>query len=258
MREPRVIVAIALFSMGCGASEAPRTLTRSSPTTPCVEGTNEALGEDLRFVCIAPGVWMFTALASADFVYPHYPANGLLIEAGDHAVMVDTAWNDTQARAIATWSALPVRAALATHSHTDRTGGARALIAMGIPVYATEETIALAESQHEAVPDHVLQADSLPELQWLAPGPAHAPDNIVVWHEPTRTLYGGCMIKEASAEALGNVADADLVHWPVALESIASWAAHPSRVVPGHGEVGGIELLAHTRALVTAAQREAH
>ncbi len=255
MREPRVIVAIALFSLGCGASEAPRAATRSSRVAPCVEGASEALGEDLRFVCIAPGVWMFTALAAADFAYPRYPANGLLIEAGDHAVMVDTAWTGAQAQAIANWSALPVRAALSTHSHSDRTGGARALIAMGIPVYATEETIALAVSENEAVPDHVLQADSLPELQWLAPGPAHAPDNIVIWHAPTRTLYGGCMIKEASAETLGNVADADLVHWPIALASIASWAPDPARVVPGHGEVGGVDLLAHTEALVRAAPR---
>ena len=81
---------------------------------------------------------------------------------------------------------------------------------MGISVYATEETIALAESQQQAVPDRVLQANSLPELQWLAPGAAHAPDNIVIWHEPARMIRGGCMIKEASAEALGNVADADL------------------------------------------------
>ena len=40
-------------------------------------------------------------------------------------------------------------------------------VAMGIPVYATEETIALAESQQQAVPDRVLQAKSLSQLQWL-------------------------------------------------------------------------------------------
>ena len=51
---------------------------------------------------------------------------------------------------------------------------------MGISVYATEETIALAHSQQQAVPDRVLQANSLSELQWLSPGAAHAPDNIVI------------------------------------------------------------------------------
>lgn len=250
------IVALCALTMlaSCGsATPSSEHAQPSSRSTPCTPGVTDTTGDDLSISleCIAPGLWMYTALAPADFELPGFPANGLVIEESDHAILVDTAWSDAQADALVRWSALPIAAAVVTHFHHDRTGGAHALITRGIPVLATARTIALATERGEPVPEYELSERSLPELRWYYPGAAHSPDNIVVWHEPSRTLFGGCMIKELAAESLGNVADADLTSWVSALDAIEQTFGAPAIVVPGHGARGDASLLAHTRDLLT-------
>lgn len=247
-----------LTLMACGPA-AP-VHPRAERSAPCTPGMHDTVGDDLSFECIARGVWMFTALAPADFEYPRYPANGLVIEAADqrasgdsrldHAILIDTGWSDAQAEAILAWSVLPITAALVTHFHDDRTGGARALMSGHIPVFGTARTIELATARGEPVPDHELLEGSLPEVRWYYPGPAHSPDNIVVWHEASGTLFGGCMIKELAAESLGNVADADLMSWLSAMDGVMGLFGEPRIVVPGHGTRGDAELLTHTLVLL--------
>jgi glyoxylase-like metal-dependent hydrolase (beta-lactamase superfamily II) len=196
---------------------------------------------------------VFTALAPSTFERPGYPANGLVIESDDHALLVDTGWNDAQSEALRAFAASrgrPLSAAVATHFHDDRVGGASALEAAGVPVYATEDTIARARAEGNATPDHALTEGALPEIAWLFPGAAHAPDNVVVFHAPSGTLYGGCMIKELAATSLGNVTDADLTAWPAAIEAVRTAFPAAVRVVPGHGAIGDASLLAHTASLL--------
>ena len=85
----------------------------------------------------------------------------------------------------------------------------------------------------------------------IYPGPAHSPDNVVV-HFPSRDLlFGGCMIK--AGKSIGNVLDADLEHWEAAVHALEPLGA--SVVVPGHGLVGGRELLQNTIDVVRANRR---
>lgn len=203
--------------------------------------------------CLAENVFVHTTLAPRTSDYAGTPANGLVVVAGDHAVLVDTGWADAHAEALVAWSAsrgTPITAAVATHSHTDRTGGARSLIARGIPVYGTELTIRRARERGEPTPDRVLTETSLPELRWFFPGAGHAPDNIVVAVGPV--LHGGCFIKESAAEDLGYTGDADPAAWVASLDAAAAWSPHPRVVVPGHGAWGGMELITHTRTLAEA------
>jgi metallo-beta-lactamase class B len=177
----------------------------------------------------------------------------LLVETPDHATLVDTGWSDAQASELVIFAASrgrPVRAAIVTHFHEDRVGGVRALIARGIPVFASAATLQLAQQTGRPVPDRVLEQGSIPELRWIFPGAAHSPDNIVVFHEPTRTLFGGCMIKALASETLGNVTDADVAAWPAAIAAIRESFAEAVHVVPGHGSPGGAGLVAHTASLL--------
>lgn len=59
------------------------------------------------------------------------------------------------------------------------------------------------------------------------------------------------MVKDLKSQTLGNIADADLAEWPNTIGRVI--AAYPSAnfVVPGHGAVGGTELLKHTEELLT-------
>jgi len=237
--------------MGCGASA--RSVAPYAVERRCAVEERLVLADDLSLACIAPGVWVYTALAGADFSLPRYPANGLVLESADHATLIDSAWSSAQTARLIDWSrsrGRPITAAIATHFHDDRVAGAPALRAARIPFYATAETIALARSHGAAVPDRALEPASVPEVRWLFPGAGHAPDNIVVWHAPTRTLFGGCLVKDLAATALGNLSDADVARWPAALDRVRATFGDPARVVPGHGAVGGTELLDHTRDLL--------
>lgn len=149
----------------------------------------------------------------------------------------------------------PVRLAIATHSHYDRTGGLGAIEANGIRVLVLDSTaVRLPEQaltgQVETFHDFRRLEHPGANIELFAPGPGHALDNIVVWLPDTKLLYGGCFVKSADAKTLGNIADADLARWPASIQRVVALYGGAKVVVPGHGDLGGPELLTHTLKLV--------
>jgi len=212
---------------------------------------------------VAPGVFVHTSFHELADVGV-FPSNGLLLCGAGEGVLVDTAWGEgPTARLLdeAQKQRCPVRHAIFTHFHDDRTGGLPTLFARGVRVHATDDT-----TRRLAHPGFAPERVTPPETLTLAgftleifyPGPAHAPDNVVVHLAAQRLLFGGCMVKAASAKSLGNVGDASVAEWPLAIAQVdARYAAVTSVVVPGHGAPGGIELLAHTARLLAAAKAPA-
>lgn len=78
-------------------------------------------------------------------------------------------------------------------------------------------------------------------VQVYYPGPAHSPDNVVVYFPKQKLLFGGCMIKP---EDLGYLGDADVKAWPEAARNLKRFDVRT--VVPGHGAWGGAELIDKT------------
>ena len=211
---------------------------------------------------LAPGVWMHTsAMELPEFGL--VPSNGLVIERDDGPVLVDTAWTDAQTINVVDWAAVffeaEPTAVVVTHHHQDRLGGIKAMKERAIPVFATEQTVRLATRDGWPAPDRLLKTpsgrwpDPASDIEVFYPGPGHAPDNVVVWVPGARLVYGGCLIKSAAAQNLGNVADADLEGWLLAIEALQARYPEVARVVPGHGDPGGPELLEHTARLVREA-----
>lgn len=249
---------LALLLVGCGAA-APPTASTTDRTTDgtapgaCAPGDHASLSDDVEVTCLAPDVWVFTALAPSTFEMAGYPANGLLVESAEHSVMVDTGWAGAQAERVATFAERvrhhPVTAAVVTHFHDDRVGGAAALLARGVPVFAQNETAERAAATGSPFEHVALEPTSIPELTWMFPGAGHSPENIVVVHPPSHTLFGGCFVKSAEATDLGNVADADPTSWGPAIELVMASFPDLVHVVPGHGAPGDTRLLTHTLAL---------
>ena len=52
------------------------------------------------------------------------------------------------------------------------------------------------------------------------------------------------------ARLRGNVADADLAEWPTSVERIQKHYPEAEVVIPGHGLLGGLDLLQHTANVV--------
>lgn len=241
--------ALLLLLTAC-ASSRPSPSTESRSVGPSDE---TALADDVHVRRLAPGVWLHVTLAGED--WGRVPANGLLIEDGESSLLVDTGWNARQAEHLLAWARdtlhRPVRAAVVTHFHVDRTGGVPALAARGLPVYARAETARLAAERGLPVPaQRITDTQELGPLSLFFPGAGHARDNLVVWHRDSGLLFGGCFVKEAGARDLGNVADADVSAWPESLERLRQHYPDVRTVVPGHGFPGGPDLLTHTQALL--------
>ena len=88
------------------------------------------------------------------------------------------------------------------------------------------------------------------------PGAGHARDNVMVWLPQSGVLFGGCAVRAAGTTALGNVADADLTSWPVAIRRAIERYGEANVVVPGLGEPGGADLLRHTLTLFAKQENE--
>lgn len=233
------------------------------PAPSAVAGPQQwVVSEDLQVTQIRHDVWVHTSW----HVLPgdrRFPSNGLIVRNGNALVLVDTAWGVAPTVQLLDWIdgtlRLPVTYAVATHAHDDRVGGWPALEARGIPLRVTPQTLALALADSKPMPgDASLEAlregESLHigALELFHPGHAHSADNLVVWLPQSRLLFGGCAVKSTIADAMGNVADADLASWQRAIARLQARYPRVDRVVPGHQDSGGAELLEHTLELLRA------
>ncbi|MBN1210908.1 MAG: subclass B1 metallo-beta-lactamase [Myxococcaceae bacterium] len=255
-RPLRAWMLLALCAACASSRESTPEVPGAVPQARSEAQREYVLAEDVSVRRIAPGVWVHTTLGSE--AYGRYPANGLVIEDGDGSLLVDTAWNPEQAERLLTWAQeelrRPVRAAVVTHFHNDRTGGVPALVARGLSVYGQEQTPRLAVASGDSAPSRTFtEAQRLGPLELFFPGPGHARDNIVVWHRDSGVLFGGCFVKDGAAKNLGNVADADTSAWPGSLDRTRARFPAARIVVPGHGFPGGPELLTYTQELLQEA-----
>jgi len=244
---PRRFALTALAALLLVAAPAPAVM-KSAP-----------LQSTVKLRLLRPGVWIHTSR----YVFPDgsvIPANGLVVKEGGGLVLIDTAWGEMLTAdlldEIHREIKLPVRRAIVTHSHADRIAGADLLRKRGIPVFAHPLTCRRAAAVAIAMPSDSLaglrkpgDAEFVGSVEVFYPGPAHSPDNIVVWVPSARVLFGGCAVKSVDSN-LGNLADADTRAWPDAIHRVMERYRQAEVVVPGHGAEGGRELLTHTLELL--------
>jgi len=244
---PQRLALTALAALLLVAAPAPAVM-KSAP-----------LQSTVKLRLLRPGVWIHTSR----YVFPDgsvIPANGLVVKEGGGLVLIDTAWGEMLTAdlldEIHREIKLPVRRAVVTHSHADRIAGADLLRKRGIPVFAHPLTCRRAAAVAIAMPSDSLaglrkpgDAEFVGSVEVFYPGPAHSPDNIVVWVPSARVLFGGCAVKSVDSN-LGNLADADTRAWPDAIHRVMERYHQAEVVVPGHGAEGGRELLTHTLELL--------
>ncbi len=195
---------------------------------------------------LAPGLWLHTTTAViGQGVY--FPANGLVLERDDGSLLIDTGYLPEHADALLRWSQKslrsPIKQAVATHFHRDRTGGIPALQAAGIPTVAHPLTVELARSHGMAVPTGIADfprdaARLSRDCELFFPGAGHTRDNIVVWLPRQRILFGGCLLvsDERGSRHLG---DAIVSDWGSTVRNVKVRYRSAKSVVPGHGTITG-------------------
>ena len=87
------------------------------------------------------------------------------------------------------------------------------------------------------------------------PGAGHTLDNVVVWLPKANILFGGCFIRSLDSKSLGYTGEADIGQWPSSVDALLAKYPDAKLVVPGHGAIGDLALLRHTKALALAASK---
>ena len=228
-----------------------------------------ALGCAASNTVVVPSTAPVSLAPLVDNVYVHtswgtvsagtFPSNGLLVCEPDAGLLVDTPWTGAQTDrllTIAQQRGCPVRALVVTHFHNDRMGGIGPVLARGIATWATQATVDLARRDGWrpriiAPPGVVRVGGTAAEV--FFPGEAHTRDNVVVWLSATRVLFGGCMVRAAAGDSLGNTADGNVPAYAASVRALIERYPSAERVVPGHGDHGGPELLTHTLQLAERA-----
>lgn len=219
---------------------------------------------DVRVKPLADGVWLHTSWRTVA-PWGRVPSNGLIVREGDHVVVVDTAWGAAPSRVLLAWIdrelKLPVARLIVTHFHDDRLAGWEVFAERGARIVISEQTLALAKLTPTAAFDPYRLAPGEKRasgtLEIFYPGPAHSPDNVMVWVPAAKLLAGGCAVRGAAADGLGNLSDAVVPDWPASIARVQAAYPEARLVLPGHGDPGGAELLEHTRELAEAARKAA-
>lgn len=221
------------------------------------------LDRDLSLRPVAPHTWVVTHEVP-------YPANELLAELDDGTLLIASSpyTNEATARLVV-W--LTTRfgprklVVVDTHSHDDAAGGNAAFRAAGAEVWGADLTrdrlratltdASTGRVDEAGLPDHVFPLAAgktlrfgADEVQVRFPGPAHAPDNVVVYLPGRRVLFGGCAV--IARDVVGNTADADLERWPDALRVLQELPADV--IIPGHGDRVDAGLLKHGLEVLAA------
>lgn len=209
---------------------------------------------------------VITQIAPHSFVHTSYlqtndfgkvPCNGLVICAKGEAIVFDTPTNDSVSNELIEWIRNFLKASIVavvpTHFHNDCLGGLNAFHQQQIPSFANNETIQLAGENNYTLPQKGF-SDSIQLRVGNNPvvaryfGAGHTRDNIVGYFAPDRILFGGCLLKEMNATK-GYLGDAVVPEWSATVARIRQTYPDLKIVVPGHGAIGGKNLLDYTIGL---------
>lgn len=190
-------------------------------------------------------------------------ANGMYVVTDDGIVLFDTPFDSSQFQplldSIQAKHKKNVVLCIATHSHDDRTNGLDYYKGQNIITYTTKMTDEISKSRREKraafiMPDNNSFAVGEFAFEVFYPGPGHTPDNIVVWFERDKILYGGCFIKSVEAKNLGNMSDANLGEWENSIRKVIKKFKHPKFIITGHQFWRSTESLQHTITLIRDAK----
>ena len=213
------------------------------------------ISDDIELIKLSKKVYVHTSTMEV----PHWgkvDANGLIFVDGNEAFLFDTPWNDIQTETLINWISNTLSAKVTTfvpgHWHGDNLGGLGYLHSIGVKSYANQITIDLAEVNGMPVPQYgfidLLELNlNDHKVYCYYFGGAHSADNIVIWIPSDEILFGGCMIRDINSTGLGNTSDAKVEEWLPTIEKVIVNFPNAKIVIPGHGQIGGIELLEHTK-----------
>lgn len=194
-------------------------------------------------------------------------SNGLLLVDNHQAFLFDTPVTNSQTEILVKWISDSLHAKVTTfvpnHWHEDCMGGLAYLHSTGVKSYASRMTIDISREEGLPVPQNGFRKSKTLKLNDIKlvcyyPGAAHSMDNIVVWVPSEKILFAGCMAKATDWNLLGNTSDGSVDDYGKTVRRVMQKFAMAKVVIPGHGQIGGFEILIHTCQLVNNQKNPYH
>ena len=192
------------------------------------------IATELKVIQILPSVYVIEDQGGI-------PSYSMMVDiSDDHLLLVDTTGPE-KTKHVLRWANKKFNGkkivAMNTHHHSDRTGGNAILSAEGIPVYGSDLAASLVKEENEMAPNHIFPIKQGKILNFdhkkvriFYPGPAHTPDNVVVYIPDLKLLFGGCMV--VPFKTVYRVPDANIAAWPDSLAKLKQFDVE--WVIPGH------------------------
>ena len=186
--------------------------------------------------------------------YGRVPCNGALFIKEGEAIVLDTPANKEASVELIQWiedeNKASIKGVIATHFHEDCLGGLTTFHDKAIPSYANRQTLSLAKSRGFSLPQNGFDENleliiGNQKVMTVFLGEGHTSDNIVCYIPSEKVLFGGCLIKAIGA-GKGNLDDANVDEWSETVKKVKARFAEAEYVIPGHGKMGGVELLDYT------------
>ena len=201
----------------------------------------------------------------SEYVYQHIsfidienfgkvPCNGMVVAYKNEAVIFDTTTDNKTSCELINWVTKSLKckitAVIPTHYHVDNLGGLDEFHKQGIPSYAYYKTVQIAKGN--GLPEPQYSFDKFLELKVRNEklyieffGEGHTIDNTVGYFPLEDIMFGGCLIKEAGS-GKGNLEEANVKEWSETVRKVRGKYPNVKKIIPGHGKLGGIELLDDT------------
>lgn len=193
------------------------------------------------------------------------PANGMYLVTDNGVVLFDTPWDTTQYQPLLDSIQLKhhknVTMCIATHWHSDRTDGLEYYRQKGIKTYTTYLTDQLSKKNNKKRAEYIMEKDTVFTIgqysfETYYPGQGHTEDNIVIWFNHEKVLYGGCLIKGADAEDLGNVADGNVTEYETTLKNVQQKYPDPQFIIVSHHDWNNKNSLQHSIKLARKLKKD--
>lgn len=216
-----------------------------------------------------------TPLTTNFFIYTTYniyegnpiPAHGMYLVTKEGVIMFDTPWDTTQFQPLLDSILLKhkqkVTTVLATHWHSDRTEGLEYYTKQGVKTYTTALTDELSKKNNKKRANFLIYNDTTFKIDQYSfevyyPGEGHTKDNIIIWFEQEKILYGGCLIKGAEARDLGFLGDANTKAYEATLKNVQQKCKKTKHIIVSHHDWRNNHSLQHSIKLAKKLKKETH
>lgn len=217
----------------------------------------QKVSEELNIVNLTGDFYIFTTYKM--FGEKKQSANGMYLVTQEGVILFDSPWDTSPFQPLLDSIKIKhnknVIMCIATHSHEDRTSGLEYYKKLGIKTFTTTLTDSISKENERPRAEYVMNNDTVFTIgeytfQTYYGGEGHTKDNIVIWFEKEKILYGGCLIKSIDAKDLEYVAEANIDEWGKTIKKIQTKFKKPKFIIPGHHEWKSKRTLKHTLKLI--------